>query len=63
MIQAISSERITILNSNFDHNRVSVINDVGTELIIQNTSFLNMTVSTNSEDSNILKVLESKVSI
>jgi hypothetical protein len=59
MIQAISGKRVTIVNSEFSNNRISVINDVDTPLIINNTNFNNVTVSTNTQDSNILRVVES----
>jgi len=57
MIQATHGKRVTIINSEFSHNRISVINDVGTPLIINNTNFKNVT--TNTYDSNIIKVVES----
>ena len=59
MIQATHGKRVTIINSEFSNNRISVINDVGTPLIINNTNFMNVT--TNTYESNIIKVVESSV--
>jgi hypothetical protein len=61
MIQATHGKRVTILNSEFSHNRISVINDVGTPLVINNTKFHNVTTNTN--DSNIIKVVESEAEL